>query len=46
VLPQQSGMRRAEDFRRVLRNGRRAGGSVLTAHLLLPVGPDGPVGTS
>jgi ribonuclease P protein component len=45
VLPQQSRMRRAEDFRRVLRTGRRAGGSVLTGHLLLPVGPDGAVGT-
>jgi ribonuclease P protein component len=45
VLPQQSRMRRAEDFRRVLRTGRRAGGSVLTAHLLLPVGPDGVAGT-
>lgn len=45
MLPQQSRMRRAEDFRRVLRTGRRAGGSVLTAHLLLPVGPDGTVGT-
>jgi ribonuclease P protein component len=38
-------MRRAEDFRRVLRTGRRAGGSVLTGHLLLPVGPDGAAGT-
>jgi len=38
-------MRRAEDFRRVLRTGRRAGGSVLTAHLLLPVDPAGPDGT-
>lgn len=46
MLPQQSRMRRAEDFRRVLRTGRRAGGSVLTAHLLLPVGPDSTVGTS
>lgn len=45
MLPQQSRMRRAEDFRRVLRTGRRAGGSVLTAHLLLPVGPDGVAGT-
>lgn len=45
MLPQQSRMRRAEDFRRVLRTGRRAGGSVLTGHLLLPVGPDGAVGT-
>jgi ribonuclease P protein component len=45
VLPQQSRMRRAEEFRRVLRTGRRAGGSVLTGHLLLPVGPDGAAGT-
>lgn len=45
MLPQQSRMRRAEDFRRVLRTGRRAGGSVLTGHLLLPVGPDGGAGT-
>jgi ribonuclease P protein component len=45
VLPQQSRMRRAEDFRRVLRTGRRAGGSVLTGHLLLPAGPDGVAGT-
>jgi ribonuclease P protein component len=45
VLPQQSRMRRAEDFRRVLRTGRRAGGSVLTGHLLLPVGPDSGAGT-
>ena len=47
MLPQQSRMRRAEDFRRVLRTGRRAGGSVLAGHLLLPVGPadpDGPAG--
>lgn len=45
MLPQQSRMRRAEDFRRVLRTGRRAGGSVLAGHLLLPVGSDGAVGT-
>lgn len=45
MLPQQSRMRRAEDFRRVLRTGRRAGGSVLTGHLLLPAGPDGVAGT-
>ena len=44
MLPQQSRMRRAEDFRRVLRTGRRAGGSVLAGHLLLPVGPAGPDG--
>jgi len=42
VLPQQSRMRRPEDFRRVLRTGRRAGGSVVAGHLLL-VGSDGPV---
>jgi len=35
MLPQQSRMRRPEDFRRVLRTGRRAGGSVLAGHLLL-----------
>jgi len=44
VLPQQSRMRRAEDFRRVLRTGRRAGGSALVGHLLLPVGPPGTDG--
>ena len=44
MLPQQSRMRRAEDFRRVLRTGRRAGGSVLAGHLLLPVGPPGTGG--
>ena len=37
MLPQQSRMRRPEDFRRVLRTGRRAGGSVIAGHLLLPV---------
>ena len=35
MLPQQSRMRRTEDFRRVLRTGRRAGGSMLAGHLLL-----------
>ena len=39
MLPQQSRMRRAEDFRRVLRNGRRAGGAVVTGYLLLANGP-------
>jgi ribonuclease P protein component len=43
VLPQQSRMRRPEDFRRVLRTGRRAGGSVMAGHLLLPVGSAGEV---
>src|SRR5579863_242825 len=38
-------MRRAEEFRRVLRTGRRAGGSVVSGHLLLPVGPEGAAGT-
>jgi ribonuclease P protein component len=46
VLPQQSRMRRAEDFRRVLRTGRRAGGSVLAGHLLLPAGPAGLDGSA
>ncbi len=35
MLPQQSRMRRPEEFRLVLRTGRRAGGSVLAGHLLL-----------
>ena len=34
MLPQQSRMRRAEDFRRSLRSGRRAGGAVLAGYLL------------
>jgi ribonuclease P protein component len=38
VLPQQSRMRRAEDFRRVLRTGRRTGGSLVAGHLLLANG--------
>jgi len=44
VLPQQSRMRRPEDFRRVLRTGRRAGGSVLAGHLLLAADPSGESG--
>jgi ribonuclease P protein component len=39
VLPQQSRMRRAEDFRRSLRSGRRAGGAVLAGYLL-PAAPE------
>jgi ribonuclease P protein component len=39
MLPQQSRMRRPEDFRRVLRTGRRAGGSAIAGHLLLADGP-------
>jgi ribonuclease P protein component len=37
-------MRRPEDFRLVLRTGRRAGGSVIAGHLLLPVGSAGSAG--
>lgn len=36
MLPQQSRMRRPEEFRLALRTGRRAGGSVVAGHLLLP----------
>ena len=43
MLPQQSRMRRPEEFRLVLRTGRRAGGSVLAGHLLLGAGSAGAV---
>lgn len=43
MLPQQSRMRRPEDFRQVVRTGRRAGGSVLAGHLLLAAGSSGAV---
>jgi ribonuclease P protein component len=43
VLPQQSRMRRPEEFRLALRTGRRAGGSVVAGHLLLPFGSAGAV---
>jgi ribonuclease P protein component len=43
VLPQQSRMRRPEDFRLTLRTGRRTGGSVVAGHLLLPEAPHGAV---
>jgi ribonuclease P protein component len=46
VLPQQSRMRRPEDFRLVLRAGRRAGGSSVAGHLLVPSGDDGAVRSS
>ena len=46
MLPQQSRMRRPEDFRRVLRTGRRAGGSVIAGHLLLADGSAGSRGTA
>ncbi len=35
MLPQQSRMRSPEEFKRVLRSGRRAGGATLSGHLLL-----------
>jgi ribonuclease P protein component len=43
VLPQQSRMRRPDDFRRALRGGRRAGGSVIAGHLLLGASTPGAV---
>ena len=43
MLPQQSRMRRPEEFRLALRTGRRAGGPVLAGHLLLPAGSYGAV---
>jgi ribonuclease P protein component len=46
MLPQQSRMRRPEDFRRVLRTGRRAGGSVIAGHLLLADESAGSRGTT
>jgi len=39
VLPQQSRMRSADDFKRAMRSGRRVKGSTITAHVLLAVGP-------
>ncbi|HEX3957436.1 MAG TPA: ribonuclease P protein component [Trebonia sp.] len=38
MLPQQTRMRRPDEFRRTLRSGRRAGGAVVAGALLLPVG--------
>jgi ribonuclease P protein component len=38
MLPQQSRMRRPEEFKRVMRSGRRAGGATLSAHALLTTG--------
>jgi len=34
VLPQRSRMRSPEEFKRVMRSGRRAGGATLSGHLL------------
>jgi ribonuclease P protein component len=39
VLPQESRMRSAEEFKRTIRSGRRAGGTTLSGHLLLAPGP-------
>ena len=39
MLPQQSRMRRPEEFKRTMRAGRRAGGTTLSGHLLLAAGP-------
>jgi ribonuclease P protein component len=38
VLPQQTRMRSADEFRRTLRSGRRAGGAVVVGALLLTPG--------
>jgi ribonuclease P protein component len=38
VLPQQSRMRSPDEFKRVMRSGRRAGGAALTVHVLLAAG--------
>ena len=43
MLPQQSRMRRPEEFRLVLRTGRRAGGALVAGNLLLPAGNHGAV---
>lgn len=39
MLPQQSRMRRPDEFKAAMRSGRRASGATLSAHLLLAVGP-------
>jgi ribonuclease P protein component len=39
VLPQQSRMRSPEEFKRVMRSGRRARGATLSGHLLLATHP-------
>lgn len=38
MLPQRSRMRRPEEFKSVLRSGRRAGGATLSASVLLAAG--------
>ena len=37
MLPRESRMRRPEDFRLVMRTGRRAGGPLLSVNIVLPV---------
>jgi ribonuclease P protein component len=39
VLPQQARMRSPEEFKRVMRSGRRAGGPTLSGHLLPAASP-------
>ena len=38
MLPQQSRMRSSDEFKRVMRSGRRVGGAALSVHLLLAAG--------
>ena len=38
MLPQQSRMRSSDEFKRVMRSGRRASGTALSVHLLLAAG--------
>ena len=38
MLPQQSRMRSSDEFKRVMRSGRRASGTALSIHLLLAAG--------
>jgi ribonuclease P protein component len=38
VLPQRSRMRSPEEFKRVMRSGRRVGAATLSAHVLLAAG--------
>jgi ribonuclease P protein component len=42
MLPRQSRMKRPADFRRTVREGRRAGRPSVSGHLLTPVRPAGP----
>ena len=40
MLPQQSRMRRPDEFRHTMRAGRRAGSALLSGHLLLATEPE------